>query len=310
MFMKENLVKSSFMLVALTALSACAGPQAGAPKTAQNPLCSPREESRALYVTDGSGKIVKSGGGTSVTQGVQHKVMVPPPPDCEQPVAAAPKPKPAPPPAAPAEPAAAAVFNPTAGEYAGPQSVALSSTTPGAVIHYTTDGSTPTADSPTYSNPIPVEKTTTIQAIVVAPGAPNSAISTGTYTIAPPPTPRVAVAKERLQLKEVVLFETGKATIDQRSHSLLDEVATALKDHSEVKSVRIEGHTDTTGKAAFNSKLSQARAEAVRQYLVAHGVAADRLTAKGYGQSQPVATNKTAAGRAANRRVDFIIPQQ
>jgi outer membrane protein OmpA-like peptidoglycan-associated protein len=209
-------------------------------------------------------------------------------------------------------PAVAAAFEPPAGEYAGPQSVALSSTTPGAVIHYTTDGSTPTADSPSYAGPIPVEKTTTVQAIVVASGAPSSAISTGTYTIAPPPPPppaRVAVTKERLELKEVVLFNTGKASIDPRSHSLLDEIAATLKNHPEVKNVRVEGHTDNTGKSAANVKLSQSRAEVVREYLVARGVANDRLTAKGYGDTQPVASNKTAAGRTANRRTDFIVTQ-
>jgi outer membrane protein OmpA-like peptidoglycan-associated protein len=104
-----------------------------------------------------------------------------------------------------------------------------------------------------------------------------------------------------------VLFDTGKATIDQRSNSLLDEVAAALKDHPEVKNVRIEGHTDNTGGAATNAKLSQSRAEAVREYLAARGVATERLTAKGYGDTQPVASNKTAAGREANRRTDFVV---
>jgi len=199
-----------------------------------------------------------------------------------------------------------------AGEYAAAQSVALSITTPGTVIHYTTDGSTPTADSPTYTGPIPVEKTTTVQAIVVASGAPSSAVSTGAYTIVPPPPPapaRVAVAKQRLELKEVVLFNTGKATIDPRSHSLLDEIAATLKNHPEVKNVRVEGHTDNTGASAANVKLSQSRAEVVREYLVARGVATERLTAKGYGDKQPVASNKTAAGRTANRRTDFIVTQ-
>jgi outer membrane protein OmpA-like peptidoglycan-associated protein len=302
-------VKRSFVLVALIALSACAGPRAAAPVAAQLPRCSPREELRSLHLIDGRGATVTSTNGAPVTHGTAQKVTVSPPPDCEQMVAAAaPAPK-----AAPAEAAAAAVFDPAAGEYAGAQSIALSSTTPGAVIHYTADGSEPTADSTTYTNPIPVEKSTTVRAIVVAPGAPNSAISTGTYTIAPPAPPppsRVVVAKSRLELKEVVLFETGKAIIDQRSHSLLDEVAAALKDHSEVKNVRIEGHTDDTGAAAANMKLSQARAEAVRGYLAGQGVAADRLAAKGYGESRPVESNKTTEGRTANRRVDFIIAQE
>lgn len=222
-------------------------------------------------------------------------------------------PAPVPPPPAPApEPAAAATFDPPPGEYPGAQAVTITSTTPGAVVHCTSDGTPPTADSPVCSGPIAVEKTTTLRAIAIAPGAPASPVSTGAYTIAPPPPPppkRVEVTKERLQLKETVLFDSGKSTIDQRSYGLLDEVAAALKDHPEVKQVRVEGHTDNRGDAKKNLKLSQARAEAVRKYLVDRGVAADRLTAKGFGQKRPVASNKTAAGRETNRRVDFIIPQ-
>ena len=75
----------------------------------------------------------------------------------------------------------------------------------------------------------------------------------------------------------------------------------------QVKKVRIEGHTDNTGAADFNTKLSQGRAKAVRDYLVKKGVAADRLEAKGFGPTQPIGDNKTAAGREANRRVEFEI---
>jgi outer membrane protein OmpA-like peptidoglycan-associated protein len=232
-------------------------------------------------------------------------------------VAAAPTPPPAAPAPAPVaepvEPTAAATFNPLAGEFTSGQSVALSSVTPGAVIHYTTDGSTPTADSPVYSGPIPVEKTTTLHAIAIAPGAPASPVSTAVYTIAPPPPPpapsRVEVTKERLELKESVLFQAGKAVIDARSNSLLDEVAAALVGHPEVKHVKIEGHTDSRGNAKSNLKLSKVRAEAVRKYLVKHGVEAGRLSAEGFGQTRPIDSNKTEAGRVKNRRVDFIIVQ-
>ena len=310
-------MKRSFALVAVTALSAFGGTRAAAAPyyTAQHSFCNSREGTSSRYVLDGSGAVVTSSDGTPVTHGTEQEIGKDSSQlDCEQSVAsAAPTPKPPPPAAAPAEPAVAAAFDPPAGEYAGPQSVALSSTTPGAQIHYTTDGSTPTVESPSYAGPIPVEKTTTLQTVVVASGAPSSAISTATYTIAPPPPPppsRVAVTNERLELKEIVLFDTGKATIDQRSHSLLDEVAATLKDHPEVKNVRVEGHTDDTGGAATNVKLSQSRAEVVREYLVTHGVAADRLTAKGYGDTRPVASNKTAAGRKTNRRTDFVVAQR
>ncbi len=233
---------------------------------------------------------------------------------CGPAVAKAPaQPAPAPAPAAPAA-AKEAFFAPGPGPYFDAQSVKLWSPTPGAVIHYTTDGSTPTASSPVYTEPVPVDKTTTIQAIAMAPGYADSPVSSATYTISPPPAPpepaRVVVEKERLQLKEKVLFDTGKSTIKPESYALLDDVATALKGHPDVKKVVIEGHTDSKGNKAMNTKLSQQRAEAVRTYLVNKGgVEADRLDAKGFGPTRPIADNKTAKGREENRRVEFVIPQ-
>jgi outer membrane protein OmpA-like peptidoglycan-associated protein len=73
--------------------------------------------------------------------------------------------------------------------------------------------------------------------------------------------------------------------------------------------VLVEGHTDSTGKYESNIKLSERRAEAVRTYLVKKGVQPDRLEAKGFGPDRPVADNKTAAGREANRRVEFVLVQ-
>lgn len=186
----------------------------------------------------------------------------------------------------------------------------LSSSTPGAVIHYTTDGSAPTDSSPVYSGPIPVDKTTTIHALAIAPGARPSPVLAGAFTVAPPPapvTPRVVVTKEKLDLKDAIYFDTGKATIKPVSYSLLDEVATALKSHDEVKQAQIEGHTDSMGDAALNKKLSQQRAEAVRAYLIDKGVESSRLDAKGYGAEKPVAPNTTAKGRETNRRVEFKV---
>jgi len=69
--------------------------------------------------------------------------------------------------------------------------------------------------------------------------------------------------------------------------------------------VEIQGHTDSTGPKAWNDTLSQMRADSVKDYLVANGVAEGRLTAKGYGSSEPIASNDTAEGRRQNRRVDF-----
>ena len=206
------------------------------------------------------------------------------------------------------EPAAAVMFDPPGGEYTSTQLVALSSATPGAVIHYTTDGSTPTADSPIYTGPIAVDGNTTLQAVAIAPGAPASVVSASAYAVTLPPPPPPVVKK--LELKESLRFATGTAIIAKTSYHLLDEVAAALKAHPDVKSVEIQGHTDDRGGAKMNQKLSQRRAEAVRKYLVSRGIAPDRLTAKGYGETQPIATNATAEGRKANRRVDFVVTQQ
>ena len=118
---------------------------------------------------------------------------------------------------------------------------------------------------------------------------------------------RVVVTETKLELDEKIFFDTNKSTIKPDSHGILDEAAQVLVAHPEVKKVRIEGHTDSTGSAEVNTALSQARAGAVRDYLVGKGVAADRLTAKGFGPSRPIGDNKTKEGREKNRRVDFMI---
>jgi OOP family OmpA-OmpF porin len=110
-------------------------------------------------------------------------------------------------------------------------------------------------------------------------------------------------AKKPLIL-EGVNFATGKAELTPESQAILDGVAESLVAHEEIK-VQVGGHTDNTGSAAVNKRLSAARAEAVRQYLITKGVAANRLTAAGFGPSKPIASNKTAAGRAQNRRVEL-----
>jgi outer membrane protein OmpA-like peptidoglycan-associated protein len=117
---------------------------------------------------------------------------------------------------------------------------------------------------------------------------------------------QVAIQSGRIQLKDAVYFDTAKATIQARSFKLLDQVAKILKEHPELERVVIEGHTDNAGKPEANLKLSQRRAESVRNYLIKKGVEPQRLEAKGFGQERPIADNKTAKGRATNRRVEFI----
>lgn len=111
-------------------------------------------------------------------------------------------------------------------------------------------------------------------------------------------------AEQRTLVLEGVNFAVNRAVLTDTSHAILDRVAASLRDLPEVR-VEVGGHTDSTGSRALNQRLSQARAEAVRDYLISRGVAADRLEARGYGPDEPVATNRTAEGRAQNRRVEL-----
>jgi len=108
--------------------------------------------------------------------------------------------------------------------------------------------------------------------------------------------------------KPVVLtgvhFEFNKSILTPDSKTILDKVAASLKERPDVK-VEIAGHTDSKGSDAYNLKLSDRRAAAVREYLISKGVMAENLTSKGYGESQPIADNKTDEGRAKNRRVEL-----
>ena len=99
-----------------------------------------------------------------------------------------------------------------------------------------------------------------------------------------------------------VNFETGSARLLPESTAILDGVATTIKQCHCTK-VDIRGYTDSVGKPPFNQKLSERRANAVKDYLEAHGVAAGVLTAEGLGEANPMADNRTANGRAENRRV-------
>src|SRR6266550_96746 len=101
-----------------------------------------------------------------------------------------------------------------------------------------------------------------------------------------------------------VTFETGRSALKPDSYTILDIVAASLVANPGIK-IEIGGHTDNTGASATNLRLSQARADAVRAYLASKGVGPERMVAKGYGASLPVAPNTTATGRAQNRRVEL-----
>ncbi len=100
-------------------------------------------------------------------------------------------------------------------------------------------------------------------------------------------------------------FDLGKSTIRDHSFASLDRVANLLVTKN--FSLKLAGHTDNTGSAELNMRLSKDRAESVKDYLVSKGANASRIEAVGYGQTQPIATNKTAAGRQQNRRVEFTL---
>ena len=119
----------------------------------------------------------------------------------------------------------------------------------------------------------------------------------------------VVVTDKKIEIKQTVYFDTNKATIKKVSFALLNEVAQALKDNPKIE-VEVQGHTDSQGNDNFNMKLSQNRANSVRAYLMKQGVEANRMTAMGYGENVMIADNRTAEGRAQNRRVEFIITKR
>ncbi len=121
---------------------------------------------------------------------------------------------------------------------------------------------------------------------------------------APTPEPPPEVARVFNGVLEGVNFATGSAKLTPESRGILDRVAQTLQEWPDVK-VEIAGHTDSQANDDFNMKLSQARAESVKKYLVSKGVDESRLTPKGYGETQPIDDNATAAGRAKNRRVEL-----
>lgn len=108
----------------------------------------------------------------------------------------------------------------------------------------------------------------------------------------------------RLVLRNI-FFDFDKADLKPESDVELQEVLRLLRENPRWR-VEVEGHTDSVGSAAYNQVLSQRRAEAVRRYLIQRGIAADRITARGYGASRPIADNRTEAGRALNRRTEIL----
>ncbi len=110
-----------------------------------------------------------------------------------------------------------------------------------------------------------------------------------------------------ITLSGEVLFTSDKAELLPTAEAKLSEVARALTQQNRDARIVVEGHTDSQGSDSYNLDLSMQRAEAVRAYLTEHGVAADRISAKGMGESQPIGKNSTPQGRANNRRVEIVV---
>ncbi len=121
---------------------------------------------------------------------------------------------------------------------------------------------------------------------------------------------KAVLVADRIVILDKVLFYTDTAKIIPKSEPILDAVLKTLIDNPQVKKLRVEGHTDDRGPDKHNADLSQRRADAIREYLIAGGIAPERLEAKGYGEAVPVADNTTDAGREQNRRVEFMIIEQ
>ncbi|MEO8878277.1 MAG: OmpA family protein [Polyangiaceae bacterium] len=117
----------------------------------------------------------------------------------------------------------------------------------------------------------------------------------------------VDVGKDEIKIKQQIQFATDSATILPESLGLMSEIADAFVRNAWIKRVEVQGHTDNTGTADHNKILSEQRADAVREWLISHGVTADRLVSRGYGQTKPLVPNVTTANKARNRRVQFII---
>jgi outer membrane protein OmpA-like peptidoglycan-associated protein len=117
----------------------------------------------------------------------------------------------------------------------------------------------------------------------------------------------VKLTCEKIEIKDSVYFDSGSDRIQERSFTLLNQVAGVLQQATQIKRLRVEGHTDDRGKDAMNLQLSQRRAASVMAYLLERGVADNRLTSEGYGETKPISDNKTAAGRSQNRRVEFVV---
>jgi OOP family OmpA-OmpF porin len=121
----------------------------------------------------------------------------------------------------------------------------------------------------------------------------------------PPPPPPPPAPGTKLGTVGNAFFDFNRAEVKGKGEGVLEDVTRVMKEQPSLR-VRIEGHTDSVGGDAYNQKLSERRAQAVKTYLVRQGIDESRIETEGFGESKPTASNSTAAGRAENRRVEII----
>lgn len=124
-----------------------------------------------------------------------------------------------------------------------------------------------------------------------------------------PPEPALVAVPDRIELREKVQFAKDSDRILEVSHTVLDEAVAEIQSHPSIRKIRVEGHASADGNDAHNLELSSRRAEAVRAYLVEHGVAGDLLVAQGLGEDRPIADNDSSDGRERNRRVELHVTE-
>jgi outer membrane protein OmpA-like peptidoglycan-associated protein len=142
---------------------------------------------------------------------------------------------------------------------------------------------------------------------VLAGGAPLEIRAKQPELPPPPPPKKAKIVEERIEISEKVQFAYNDSTILPASDDLLNDVATVMKQHPEVKKIRIEGHASSEGNDKYNKDLSDRRAKSVMDFLIKAGVDPERMEAIGYGEERPIADNDTEEGREKNRRVEFNI---
>lgn len=179
----------------------------------------------------------------------------------------------------------------------------------------------PTSAEPAPTQPAPEPAPTTLPTTIptTLPTTIPTTFPTAIPTTLPPETPpttpdaetgtKVRTEGDRILLPGNVVFDTGKAVLSNapENQTILNQLKQFLIDNPKVTAIRIEGYTDNVGQAPANLKLSGERALAIKQWLIASGIAPERIIAVGFGQDKPIADNSTAAGRAQNRRTEFKI---